>query len=153
MTFRPVSPRAALSDVGDRPGAGAAVRCPTGCGGFIEPTTNGQGQVIDLPCPVCARRVAPQRRKVIERCRVDGCPGTVHVLIEGTSRRELRPCPYCERRRAWEALALEHGLPAPTCIICSAPIAVRESPGRQEIICPVCKPIRERIRTRAEAKR
>ena len=149
----PRAPRSSSETV--RSLAATATKCPAeGCSGYIEPTTNGAGQVIDRPCPECARRNAPPRRKLIQRCLVEGCPGTVHVLIEGDSRRELRPCWFCTKRRDWTARVLRHGtLPTPECIICTAPIAPREGPGRQDIYCPVCKPMREQVRAQLEARR
>ncbi len=134
--------------------ASAAVRCSaTGCTGYIEPTTNNAGMVIDRPCPECERRRSKLVRKRIEYCTVDGCPGRVHVGFDIRGVRWVTvPCPFCERRAKWDAHAREHGVPDPACLICEAEIPMREGPGRQDIYCAVCKPIVRRAHWRDERR-
>lgn len=125
--------------------ASGATRCPVdGCTGYLEPTTDNAGTVIDRPCQECARRAAVPHKR-IERCALDGCPGKLHVSIVRGIRHVDVPCAFCDRRAKWRAYAAEKGIPAPPCDICGVKL---EQPGHKwrYRFCALCTPVADEFR-------
>lgn len=104
------------------------------CGGRIEPTTNGNGAVVDQ-CSRCGakpgqgRALAPSpgRSRTLEKCSVKGCPGQLDAA---------GLCSCCAKRNAWA----EAHTPKRHCEICEGTIVGRGS----KKYCEACKPIAQR---------
>lgn len=106
------------------------------CGGRIEPTTNGNGAVVDQ-CSRCGakpgqgRAVAVTPGRPRTNCSVKGCPGQLDAA---------GACSCCAKRERWVA---EH-LPKRKCEICDGEIL-----GRSRKYCDACKPIAAKVLTLA----
>lgn len=101
------------------------------CGGRIDPTTNGNGGLIDR-CSRCGAKPGegrvPAGSPAGQSCRVQGCPGA----LDAAGR-----CACCDKRAA----RLAANLPKRNCGICGGGIGGRASTK----YCAVCKPLAQKV--------
>lgn len=125
-------PRRSLEQLMEPPASAAAAKCA--CGGRIEPTTNGNGGVVDV-CAKCGARPGEGRAPALTlgaACRAKDCPGTLDSAGH---------CACCVRRAAW--LAAQQ--PKVQCEICEGRFLATRKDQR---FCRACGPLAKKVQTR-----
>lgn len=108
--------------------------CPR-CESALTVETDGNGRLRDVCTNTnCGRKfardpgTAPPARGVAEKCRVEGCPGTLDAA---------GACACCTKRNEW----MRANTPKKECEICTGDITGQR--GRK--VCLACKPFAQRL--------